>query len=169
MMILYAEAVLSIYSSLEDIIYEIDNIVLKRALNSMDDCSPALTQCERVIDLIKEKDLLINLFLSADKAIFSFENDDRVLLEYKYFRSCEKERYAYIDYKSRAYFRRQNALLEKFSKKMNKLGFTDEYFEKHYLTIDFIKNTVKKIIRKSIKEVNVKKEKPHYAEKKISA
>ena len=67
-------------------------------------------------------------------------------MEYKYFRKSDKSRYVTIDFKSRCYFRKQNKLVEIFSSKLNKNGYTDEWFTSNYLILDFFKNLYRKVI-----------------------
>ena len=142
---LYAKSILYAYPCLEVMIEQIDELVVKKALGSMDNFRPCVTQCETIIDLTEQKDLIIDLKLLCDQLLLKFTPDELDCLDYKYFKKKPKEYYSDFDFVSRAYFRKQIRLAKKFAILLEKAKWTDELFEKEYLKIDFFCELVKRV------------------------
>lgn len=147
MEILYSRSILYAYGCLDALIEQIDELVVKKALGSMDNFKPCLSQCESIINLTEQKDKIIELKITCDKILHKFSSQEIDCLDYKYFKKKPKEYYSEFDFYSRAYFRRQIRLAKKFATLLEKEGFTDQIFEKEYLQIDFFKELFKRVKR----------------------
>lgn len=154
MNILYAKSILYLYKDVDKLIDQIDELVEKKALSSMYDLSPCQDICESILNLTEQKDAIITLKLKTEDALSKFTDEDLIYLEYKYFRKADKERYKNLDYTSRAYFRKQIKLVEKFALRLEKKGVNDEWFNKNCLSINFFVELVRKV--KEIEELAYK-------------
>lgn len=141
----YAKAVLYAYKHLEDVMEQIDELVEKKALSSINDLSPCVCQCEKILSYTEQKDTLIVLKIIVDKVLEKFSNEELVYFSYKYFRDKEKDCFRDFDYTGRAYFRKQVKLAEKFADKLEKSGVNDEWFEEYCLKMDFFKELLKRV------------------------
>ena len=142
----FAKSILYAYTNLEEVIEQIDEIIERKALCSINDYSPCLEQCEKIIDLIEQKDVLIDLKIKAEKALQRFTDEELDYLDYKYFKVRPKEYYDDFDTFSRNYFRRQVKLANKFSMLIEHEGITQKYFEENCMKIDFMRELLKRVI-----------------------
>lgn len=150
MNILYAKSVLYAYPNLEAIALQIDELVEKKALGSMTDFSPALEQYQSIINLTEQKTVLFELEILTEKILKKFTEEENDLLDYKYFRKKKKEDFANFDTSSRAYFRKQIKVAEKFAEQLERAGFNDKAFEERCLEIEFFKQLYKRVIEHEI-------------------
>lgn len=123
----YEKALLYAYPALEGVIDAFDAVFLKRALDSYASGRTALSEAERLIEKIAEKDLYISLKLKLDRILEKFTPYERKHFSYKYFKDLPAEEYENFDAVSRAYFRRQQKLLLKFAKALERAGLTGEW------------------------------------------
>lgn len=142
---LYAKAILYSYTNLESLCNVIDEQVEKRALTSIDDCSSALEQYNKILACTAQKDLIIDLKIIVDAILQKFSTEDRQLIEYKYFKKKLPSNVDRTAFKTRAYYRKQVRLAEKFAQKLPLYGIDESYFEKNYLSIDFFKQLLRKV------------------------
>ncbi len=161
MNLLYAKVALYAYPNLEAVMEQIDELVEKRALSSMHDFSPCETQCEKILDLTEQKNILIELKICLDKIFSKFSLEDLDLLDYKYFKRKPKEYFEFIDTASRQYFRKQISLVKKFSIRLEKQGYDDIKFQKECFKVDFFRELLKRVVEleKLSKKNKPKKEK----------
>lgn len=150
MNIYYAKSILYAYPCIERLIEQIDETVEKRALASMNDCSPCFNQCEKIVELTNRKILLIKLKGYVETAIADFTAEELDCLDYKYFRKKPKSFYKDFDFTSRAYFRKQNKIVNCFAKKLLRQKLNDENYQRDYLKMDFFKELLKKVIEHEI-------------------
>lgn len=146
MNVYYAKTALYAYSNLQTIASQIDDIVEKKALSSMNDYSLALTQCERIVEYTQQKDALFALKIRIEEVLDKLDFEQIDLIEYKYFKRKPKEYFEGFDFESRAYFRKQTKLISVVSELFEKGGTTDEWFESTCLKIDFFKELLKRTI-----------------------
>ena len=146
MNVYYAKAILYAYPHLEAVMEQIDELIEKKALSSMHDFSPCEAQCEKILFLTEQKQILINLKLCVDKILRKFSAEDLDLFDYKYFKKKPKEYFEYIDTSSRKYFRRQISIVKKFSLSLEKEGYDDIKFQKECFKIDFLKELLKRVV-----------------------
>ena len=146
MNVYYTKTALYAYPNIMAIADQIDELVERRAILSMNDYSPAIEQCEKVIDLTSQKDALFALRLYLDKALSGLSDYDMDCLEYKYFKRKGKEYFVGFDFESRNYFRKQVRLVKKISNKLEKAGANDKWFEEFCMSMDFFKELFKRVI-----------------------
>ncbi len=135
---LYAKTILSIYPSIDSLTEVIDRNVMKKALASFKDYSPVNEQAEKILACTKEKNLLIDLKLAVNAVFKGFMPEERALL-LRRFNECFKGLAIPQGISKRTYYRRINKLIAKLCGRLERAGFTDEYFEQNYLNIPFIK------------------------------
>lgn len=123
----------------------------------MNNFSPAIEQCESIIDLTEQKKILFLLKIKCDEIMEKFTEDEKDCLDYKYFKKKPKSYYVDFDFTSRAYFRKQNRIIKKFSLLLEKKGISDEFINKKCFLIDFIKEVYLRV--KIREEAIAKKEK----------
>ena len=140
---IYAKTLLFLYTGIEEILSEIDQVVEDRAVASMNDTSPVLEQALGIIKLTEDKVKLIELKKLIDTILKQFTSYEQVVLDYNYFKRLSREDYAKFDFKSRTYFRKKKSIIDKFSTILTEKGITDEYFEKEYLSIKLVKRFFK--------------------------
>ena len=146
MNVYYTKTALYAYPNLQAIADQIDELVEKKALASINDYSSAVTQCEKIIDFTAQKDALFALKLRLDDVMKKLLDGEKMCLEYKYFKRMPKEYFIGYDFESRGYFRKQQRLANKIANVLEKAGGTDEWFEKTCLTMDFFKELLKRTI-----------------------
>lgn len=145
MNVIYAKTVLYAYAHLDALCVQMDEIVIKKALSSSMDFTPAICQFENIIDLTYQKKVVLSLKLCCDDALKKFTDKEKLCLDYKYFRTFNKSQYAGLDVASRAYFRLQIRLAEKFAKNLEKAGFTNARFEEECLSLEFFREMLKRV------------------------
>lgn len=150
MNIIYAKTLLYAYPNVKALLAQIDELIEKKALASMTDFSPALEQCEKIIELTEHKKILIKVYLVLKKALERFSGLDITCIEYKYFKNLPKERFKDFDFSGRAYFRRQNKIIKTLSNMLDKTELTDTFFEEKCLSINFFKELKKRVIEHEI-------------------
>lgn len=148
MNIYYAKTVLYAYKHLDAVICQLDELVLKKAISSMCDLSPCEAQCEKILQLTAQKDMLINLKIKVGEVLEKFTEDEKDYFDYKYFKVKPKEYYANFDFTSRAYFRKQIRIAEKFKKRLERAGINDEYFKKECLSVEFFRELLKRVVER---------------------
>ena len=146
MNVYYAKTVLYAYMNIDAVKDQIDELVEKRALSSMSDFSPAIKQCERIINLSCQKILLDRLKTVTEDILYGLSDEEKTLLDYKYFKSKPKDYYNDFDTESRTYFRHQIKVAEKFARSLSKRGYDDAWFEQNLLSTDFFKELLKRVI-----------------------
>ncbi len=150
---IYSDSVLYAYSVLENLIDQYDGTIMKKALGSIDDYSPAIVQCEAIIRLSYQKQLIIDLYLKVEEILKKFDESEMMHFEYKYFKRKPRSFFTGFDATSRKYFRKQVSLSKRFSDLLEKSGITDEVFEKDYLLIDFFKDLTERVKEKEEKSI----------------
>ena len=145
MNVLYAKVVLYAYAHLDALASQIDEIVEKKAFSSSMNFSPAINQYEDIIGLTYQKQVVFSLKLCCLDALKNFTDKEKLCLDYKYFKTCSKTEYSVLDTVSRAYFRLQVKLAEKFAKNLEKAGFSDERFENECLSMDFFREMLARV------------------------
>lgn len=136
---LYTKVLLYAYPNIESLIDQIDELVEKKAITSMDSTLPCIEICNSMISLIKEKDLYLDLMVTLDGIFEGLTEYEKMCIEYKYFLVRDKQKFANFDYVSKQYFRSQNKILEKVRKRLEKKGYDDVFFKEKYMPIKFFK------------------------------
>lgn len=125
----YVKTLLYTYPHIQKTINRIDQIIVKKALNSMTEYDNCLAQCEYVVGLTVQKALLTELYYYVNKVVSRLTKEEKDCLDYKYFKINPKEYFKNMDLSSRNYFRKQQYLLDDFSKYLSWMGLDDEWFE----------------------------------------
>ena len=157
MNVIYAKTILYAYAGMEKTIEQIDELVEKGALASFNDFTPCLAQCEKIIELIFQKDTLAVLKRTVDVVLKRFDLDELKYFDYKYFKKKPRSFYKDFDASGRAYFRKQVKLAALFAERLERLGVDDAWFEEYCLKTDYFKELFSKV--KEL-EVKSKKNKP---------
>ncbi len=137
---LYTKVLLYAYPSIESLIDQIDELVDKKAVSSMDACLSCQEICHSIIALIKEKDLYLDLMVILDEIFENLTEEEMKCIEYKYFRIRDKEWVSDFDYSSKQYFRKQNRILDKIRSRLVKKGLDDTAFKEKFLSVKFFKS-----------------------------
>lgn len=153
----FAKTILYAYPVIDDVIEQIDELKEKRAIFSMDDTSPAITQCEKIVDFNVQKAVLYIIKKSVDKILQGFSEEELLLLDYKFFKKKDRSCYESLDYLSRTYFRKQIKVLSKFIARISQTSIDDCWFKEHCLSIDFFKSLLKIVIEKDVYSYKNKK------------
>ena len=124
MNVYYAKTALYAYPNIEAVAEQIDELVEKKALSSINDYSPAVEQCEKIIDFTFQKDALFALKIRLEEVLKGLNQLERDCLEYKYFKRKPKEYFIGFDFESRGYFRRQIKLAQKSPTRCQRAGRT---------------------------------------------
>lgn len=161
----YAKTALYLYPCIDKVNEQIDELLEKKALASMNDFSPCLTQCEKMVELGVQNAKLIDLKQRIAQALGGLSEEETALLEFKYFHCRKKEDMPSQDVASRTYFRRQQRVAEKFAMLLEEEGITDEVFEREYLCIEFIRELFRRV---KLKEDAAKKKYEAICRNKIS-
>lgn len=148
MNIYYAKTLLYAYKSLTVVAEQIDELAEKRALSSMRDFSPALSQCEKIVDLTFQKDVLFAVKLIIKEVFDKFSEEDMKYFHYKYLKDKPASYFEGFDASTRKYFRTQIRLAKKFAEKMEKNGVTDYWFENNCLKIEFFRELLKRVVER---------------------
>lgn len=141
----YAKTVLYLYPCIDKVNEQIDDLLEKRALSSMTDFSPCLSQCEKMVNLGVQNANLLVLKSRVLNVLKKLSEEEISLLEFKYFHLRKKEEMPDGDVSSRRYFRRQQRIVDKFSRLIEEEGITDEVFEKDYLSVEFIRELCERV------------------------
>lgn len=143
----YAKLMLYSYRHLPKIAEQIDELVEKKALSSISDCSPAMKQYEKIVALTYQKQVILSLSVNVKSVLSKFSDVEREYFAYKYFKGSTQKTYSF-DPSSRNYFRIQVRLVKKFAKESEKHGYGDERVENELLCIDFFKEMLKRVKEK---------------------
>ncbi len=141
----YTKTVLYAYANIEVIKAQIDDFVERKALASISDFSPCVEQCEKILEYTAQKVALIELKQQAEKVLKKLSAHEMDCLDYKYFKKKPKEYFIGFDFESRSYFRKQVSLIKKISEQFDRVGLTDEWFEKNCLNTNFFKELLKRV------------------------
>ena len=144
----YAKTLLYAYPVMDKLIEQTDALIEKKALASMNDCSPCEEQCERIIQMMNKKDIYLHIRLVVDEAVAKLTEEERQCVEYKYFKNKPKEYFTLVEPKSRNYFRKQKLIAEKICVELERLKINDEWFEKKCLVLYFFKKLLSRVIER---------------------
>lgn len=140
----YGKTILSAYPLLDGYVTQIEELVKKRAKNSFYMHCDTVAFAEQLIRLGEIRKDLFELKFLIEDALASLNSYDRTLISYKYFGIKPSDEN--FDLSSRNYFRRQIKALEKFSKALESMGYTKEWFQNKYLKIAFISSIYKRTL-----------------------
>lgn len=133
----YAKVILLAYPYIDKAVLQIDKQIEKRCSLSFFSTEPCEVSVEKISTLISDKRHLLFLKEEVDKVLSRLSDTERILIGYKYFNNRPIEGF---DYKSRSYFRRQNKLLDKFTKMLETINLDENIFIKEYSKIPYLKS-----------------------------
>ena len=167
---LYTKVLLYTYPNIESLIEQVDELVNKKALTSIDSNIPCIDICNSVINLIREKDIYLDIMVVFDEIFKSLTQEEMMCIEYKYFMDKERFKSIDFDYTSKQYFRRQNYIVEKVRKRLDKHGIDDNFFREKCLPIKFFSNMLRGVKeREKFMNKNKKKQERIIQDKKAFA
>ena len=140
----YAKTALSCYNAITPLINSIESVIKKKVKNSARNYSSCEKLADEIAKLIQVRLYLFDLKSLIDEALNKLKPYDITLIKYKYFNVTPNGEF---DHTSRNYFRKQVKALENFTLNFQNLGVSEEWFTEKYLTIPFILNVHKKILK----------------------
>ena len=141
----YVKCLLYTYPNVQELLEQIDVLVEKKAISSMDDFRPCLEQCEEIIRLTEQKNVLIDILLKTEKILEKFSCYEKDCLDYKYFKKKPKDYFNDFDAQSRQYFRVQNRLITRLGKLFEEKGLTEQWFIENCLKTSFFTEMLRRI------------------------
>lgn len=148
MKINYVKTLLYAYPVTDKLIEQTDALIEKKALASMNDCSPCEEQCEKIIQLMNKKDIYLHIRLIVEEAMTKLSEEEKQCVEYKYFKNKPKEYFTLVKPKSRNYFRKQKLIAEKIEGVLRRLKIDDDWFEKKCLVLYFFKKLLSCVVER---------------------
>ena len=136
MRINYTKAILYAFYNIEAVKEQIDEIVEKKALASMTDCSPCDEQCEKILTYMAQKVALVELKNKIKLVLRSLTDYELDILDYKYFKQKPKEYFANFDTEGRTYFRKQSKLVDKLGAMLTQKGLDKQFFNQNLMPIE---------------------------------
>lgn len=132
---LYTKTLLYAYPKLTKIVTEIDEVIDRILLTSMENYKPCIDLCEKIMAYKLQKQKIIEIKKMIERALTKLNSKQMDFLDYKYFRLKPKSYHAEYDRTSRAYFRQQIEVIKKTSERFEMVGLNSDFFEKECLTI----------------------------------
>lgn len=149
-MCFYGKTMLTCFKNIDSINKQIENLIIKKAKGSFYGTSSALAISQELIDLGEVRFDLMELKEVTLKALSKLKEEDKMLIEYKYFQIVPNVEN--FDHTSRNYFRKQVRAIDRFHKILEKLGYDEKWFFDNYLKIPFIKGAYHKTIKEEGKK-----------------
>lgn len=132
---LYTKTLLYAYPKLTKIVAEIDDVIDRILLTSMENYKPCIDLCEKIMAYKLQKQKIIEIKKMVERALTKLNAKQMDFLDYKYFRLKPKSYHAEYDRTSRAYFRQQIEVIKKMSERFETVGLNSDFFEKECLSI----------------------------------
>ncbi len=141
----YIKSMLYAYPHVREVCDQLDEVVLSKALSSMQNTAPCEEQCLKILELTEQKLTVMEVKEYVDKVLSKLTDYQKKSLEYKYFKRRPKEYYKGFDYTSRNFYRSQPIIIAKVNKILTRLGVNDAYFENKCLKINFFNLMLEKV------------------------
>jgi hypothetical protein len=139
----YVQTILYAYPHFKNITERIDAEVEKRALKSMGDTSSCLSQCEKIIKLTFQKATIVKLKHFVDMILNRMTAENKAYIMHKYFKIKNRKYLTKKALSKRSYFRKQQKLLEEFSKSLETCGIDWQWFKDNAVKVPFINKLYK--------------------------
>lgn len=141
----WSKTILSVYKYLEALSNSIDNLVVKKSINSAFYNNGRYNTCydcaNKIIQLTERKINLINVKILVDDTLKLMSANQRQLLALCYMDNAKSEEIAEMMHVSiRTFFRKKNDALNSFSKNLLMQGFTREKLEDMFCGEDWLNN-----------------------------
>jgi len=143
----YGMTLLTVYRHLPKMAAVIERTVDKRAVSSMrTGRKSTLEQLEELCALIAEKEFYRELAVKLKEVLNSLSEEDRLLLEYKYFRRKDASRYETIRPETRTYYRKQNRAYDAFLLQLLSRGMSQKWFNENALACDLLREQHRRVL-----------------------
>ena len=145
----WSKTILSIYKYLEALSNSIDDLVIKKSINSAFYNNGRFNNCydcaNKIMQLTDRKINLINIKVMVDDTFSKMPLKYRQLLALAYVDNVKSEKIAEIMHISlRTFFRKKNEALNSFSKNLVLQGYTPEKLESMFYGEHWLKNLYNK-------------------------
>ncbi len=133
----WTKSILSIYKYLGRLSNALDKIILDvgKGSNSVLLMRSQTTyyQANKIIELMDRKRKTINLKVAVEEVMSKLSKEDRRLLTLVFIDGVKSDLVAQLfGISLRTFFRKKITALENFSTRLDKMGFTEEFFEEEY-------------------------------------
>lgn len=141
----WSKTILSVYKYLEALANSIDDLILKKSINSAFYNNGRYNSCydcaNKIMQLTERKVNLINIKVMVDNTLLKMPLKYRQLLALAYIDNVKSEEIAEIMHVSvRTFFRRKNEALSSFAKNLTMQGFTKLKLEDMFCGEHWLKN-----------------------------
>ena len=141
----WSKTILSIYKYLEALSNSIDDLVLKKSINSAFYNNGRFNNCydcaNKIMQLTERKINLINIKILVDNTFSKMPLKYRQILALAYVDNVKSEKIAEIMHISlRTFFRKKNDALNSFAKNLVLQGYTNEKLESMFYGEHWLKN-----------------------------
>ena len=106
----------------------------------------ALETAEEICGMLAEKQLYRDLAAALEDIFSEMAEEDRLLLEYKYFRRPDAARYARLNPAGRTYFRRQVRAYDRFCARLLAGGMSQKWFNENVLVYEWMRELHRKVL-----------------------
>lgn len=126
-MFVHAKTILTSYGKFSGMAEDLENLIFQSAIGSFRDTSPCSTQAERICKLIEKKNLLVNLYVKAKRALNALTQEEVNVLAKKFAGASVR-----LYFSERTYFRKVASALVKYSRALERQGITKQSFISDY-------------------------------------
>ena len=144
MQTIYARAILYAYPNLTKNMDNLDRSIMKKALNSINDSSSCIEQCEHIMVLKLQREILFDLKDVMDSVFAQLSEDENEILKGRYFTTSSKMANVELMFSyPNAYYRAHDRCINKIINYLKLSGITEETFKTGYLE-EYIKPYLRK-------------------------
>ena len=145
----WSKTILSVYKYLEALSNSIDELVMKKSINSSFYNNGRFNSCydcaNKIMMLTERKINLINIKVMVDDVLNKMTVNQRQLLVLCYVDNVRSEDIAkFFNISLRTYFRKKNEALNSFAKNLLSLGFTKSKLEEMFCCENWLNNLYNK-------------------------
>lgn len=152
----YEQIVLTVYSSIESILEQLEKSVKRKAVNAFSSTKGAFTDCNELVEMIETRNKMLVFKATVDKVFERLSDEERILFGYKYFNNRIIDGF---DYKSRNYFRKQNKALNHLGELLGYIGLCEKKFYDLYGNLKCVKSVLSALRNsKSVEDTDFVKE-----------
>ena len=142
---IWSKTILSVYKYLEAISKAIDNIIIKKSINSAfynNGRFASTYECaNEIINLTERKVNLINLKVLTEKTLMKLEPMQRKILTLTYIDNVSKEEVCnLLEISTRSYFRKRNEGIKSFVKHLTMQGYEKQKLINTFATENWLLN-----------------------------
>lgn len=149
----YVAVLLYAYPRIDEFIYDLSEGINIKARLSFRSFATAERLAEEMIGMIFVERELERLKSAMEKVFSDFSEEEKNLLDYKYFhqkKNLSKTHMGEKQTSERSYFRKQNALFQKICSRFLQAGLTEEWFSVSFGEYKPFQNALARLRRKSL-------------------